>query len=321
MLSSIAHTIVFTLVVPWLWSKANNRFRSSKRSNEEEKSRNWLARETQWHLCASSVVKSAGKQILTAYLTILCLQNAGMAGFFSLDAAVWDQLLFWVIRPRIAPFTGLLGFFEPFSETGLADVFADCLISWFAGSFVMANYWGMFNNPPANPVAPIQGLKLLAIGSLLSCVPAFGFLFLVMIIALISSGSILYFFLGIFVGIGFIILVYLLLPVVAAIELIAWGVVRILKCLNKLPKNREKSSWEQPLRLTSRKVFPTIYALMVLSSWFINVGNWIFLASFLELQRNMFCLAAFSKVAVIWYLVPLGVDLLFYSYQGLTQAL
>jgi hypothetical protein len=226
-----------------------------------------------------------------------------------------------VIRPRIAPFIGLLGFLKPFSETGLADVFTDCLLSWFAGSFVMANYWGMFNNPPANPAAPVQDLKLLAIGSLLSCVPAFSFLLLIMIIALISSGQILYFFYGIFAGIGIIVTVYWLLPVVAAIELIAWGVVFILKCLKKLPEKRKKSRWEQPLRFTSKKVFPRIYAVMVLSSFFINAGNWIFFVSFLKLQGNMFCPVDFSKVAAIWYLVPLGIDLLFYSYQWLTQEL
>jgi hypothetical protein len=58
---------------------------------------------------------------------------------------------------------------------------------------------------------------------------------------------------------------------------------------------------------------------MVLSSIVINVGNWLFFASYLKLEGKMFCPADIGKVTAIWLPVPAAVDLVYYTYRGLTQ--
>jgi len=85
--------------------------------------------------------------------------------------------------------------------------------------------------------------------------------------------------------------------------------------LKKLPKDRPKTFWEEPLVVSSAK-FRFIYAVMVLSSIVINVGNWLFLASYLKLEGEMFCPANIGEVTAIWLLVPAVVDLVYYTYRG-----
>ena len=276
--------------------------------------------ETRWVLKPSCVMRSIGKEILTSYLTIIVLEKAGLAGTYSMQLGFLQLLAFYIIRPRVAPFTGLLGFFQGFSQTGLADLFADGVLSFVAGTSILVPFWFLFL-PQSNPAAPAQALKIVATGALLSAGPAYLFFFAILLLSLFLGlmGNNLLLSILLFLIVPLLIVVFLvLLPILGVMELVAMGVVGIMRLFKKLPKDRPKTWWEEPLVVSSAK-FRFIYAVMVLSSIVINVGNWLFFASYLKLEGEMFCPADIGEVTAIWLLVPVAVDLVYYTYRGLTQ--
>lgn len=276
--------------------------------------------ETRWVLKPSNVLRSIGKEILTSYLTIIVLEKAGFAGTYSTQLDFLQLLFVYIIRPRIAPFTGLLGFFQGFSQTGLADLFADGVLSFVAGTSILVPFWFLFV-PQPNPAAPAQALKIVATGALLSAAPAYFFFFAILLLSLFLGlmGGNLLVSIVLFLIAPLLIAVFLvLLPILGVIELVAMGVVGIMQLFKKLPKDRPKTGWEEPLAISSAK-FRFIYAVMVLSSIVINVGNWLFFASYIKLEGGMFCPADIGEVTAIWLLVPAAVDLVYYTYRGLTQ--
>lgn len=60
-------------------------------------------------------------------------------------------------------------------------------------------------------------------------------------------------------------------------------------------------------------------ALPSWGSFIINIGNWIFFASYLKLEGEMYCPPSIGSVLALWFCVPLGVDLLFFAYRVWTQ--
>ena len=273
--------------------------------------------EDRYVLNPSNLLRSIGGDVLTAYLTVLINHKSHVTGILSVTEAFWQAILLYTIRPRVAPFTGLLGFLHGFSETGLADLFADGMLSWVAGTSLLLRYWYIFLDPPLNPAAPLAALRILGLGAILSCVPAFGFLALVLVLAFFMGRGPLG---GFFVFIGFLGIITLflcLLPVVAVIEMIA----KTKSWIRSRGKNtpRIPSKWEEMLAMNSR-VFRFAYALMWVSSIFINVGNWMFFVKFLQLQGDMFCPSDFNKVTAVWFLVPFLVNLVFFTFKGLTTS-
>jgi hypothetical protein len=277
--------------------------------------------ETNWSFSTSNILFSVGRELLNAYLTVLVLQKFGQVGTVSAAYFWFDAFLFFTIRPRIAPILGFLGFWKGFSQAGLADVFADWMISWTAGTFVLARYWSLVDNSPANPAAPVEALKILAIGALMSCIPAFAFLFIALLIGLLVSGTIWIGLIAIVMAVAMIIGLYMFLPILGAIELLTMGIIWLTSKIKKRPKRTEKSFWEQPLGAITNafgKSFRIIYGAMVLSSFLINIGNWIFFASYLKLQGALFCPSDRDYITAIWFLVPVGVDMVYYAYTSLT---
>lgn len=277
------------------------------------------ARPTQWVLKPSKVLWSIGRELLTSYLTIIVLQKTGLVGNYSTQLSFLQQLFVFLIRPRGAPLIGLLGFFfQGFSKEGLADLFADGVLSFVAGTSVLVPFWFLLL-PQPNPAAPVQALKIVAIGALMSAAPAYFFLFAILLLSLFLGlmGGNLLISIVLFLLVPLLIAVFLvLLPILSVIELVAMGVVWIMK--SKLPEDRQKTFWEEPFAISNAK-FRFIYAVMLLSSWVINVGNWIFYASYLKLDGEMFCPGDIGVVTAIWLLVPIAVDLVYYAYSGLTQ--
>jgi len=329
MLSHLIHIVCFTVCVDaWKMLKRLSGFGKDKASRGDEspgtdksEPRGIWAPETRWVLKPSKVLLSIGREVLTSYLTIIALQKAGLTGTYSTQLDFLQQLFVYLIRPRAAPLTGLLGFFfHGFSQTGLADLFADGVLSFVAGTSVLVPFWFLFLSQ-ANPAAPVQALKIVATGALLSAAPAYFFLFAILLLSLflgLMGGNLLISIL-LFLIVPLLIVVFLvLLPILSVIELVARGVVKIMQLLKKLPNDRQKTFWEEPLA-TSNAKFRFIYAIMWLSSVVINVGNWLFFVSYLKLDGEMFCQENISVVAAIWLLVPLAVDLVYYTYSGLTQ--
>jgi hypothetical protein len=94
-------------------------------------------RESTWVFQASSVLKSLGSQVVSAYLTVIILQKGGRIGTASTNFAFLQLLAFYTIRPRAAPVMGILGFMKGFSKDGFGDVFADFAVSAVAGTTIL----------------------------------------------------------------------------------------------------------------------------------------------------------------------------------------
>ena len=266
-----------------------------------------LRYEDRWVLKPSNLLRSIGKVVLTAYLTVLINHKSHVIGILSVTEAFWQAILLYTIRPRVAPFTGFLGFWHGFSETGLADLFADGMLSWVAGTSLLLRYWFMFLDPPLNPAAPLAALRILGLGAILSSLPAFLFLALVLVLSFFRGGFFVFIcFLGI------ITLFLCLLPVLAVIEMIAKTKSWIRSLGKKTP--RIPSKWEEMPAMNLRFA----YALMWVSSIVINVGNWMFFVKFLQLQGDMFCPSDFNKVTAVWFLVPFLVNFIFFTFKVLT---
>jgi hypothetical protein len=302
--------------------------------------------EKRYTLKATRLLQSIGTEVLVAYLSVLVLANSDFFGTGSFN----EEISFYVVRPRPAPFLGLLGLFEPWSQKGLAVLIVDGMLSFVAGTNVAINYWGLVNNPPANPAAPASQLKTLAVGAIMTCIPAFAVLAITFLVSMAmasdddksrrkskdDSGS--SFIAGLCIWSLWLMAIALficILPLVAIVEMVAAVVLTIRRKLKKR-KNKAagydndaddldpwadtvwRSRWEEPLTTTSGK-FRVLYALFVLSSFVINVGNWIFFASYLKLEGEMYCPAEVNSVVAMWILVPLGIDLLFYAFRTWTN--
>lgn len=303
--------------------------------------------EKRYTLKATRLLQSIGKEVLTAYLSVLVLTNAGYVG----TSTFHEEISFYLVRPRSAPFLGLLGLFEPWSQPGLAVLIVDGMLSFVAGTNVAFNYWALVNHPPSNPAAPASELKTLAVGAIMTCIPAFAVLVITFLVSMgmasdnddkgrrknkdDSSAS---FIAGLCIWSLWLLAIALficILPLVAIVEMIAAVVLTIRRKLKKRKikaagndddaedldmweKAMRRSRWMEPLTTESGK-FRVLYAVFILSSFVINIGNWIFFASYLKLEGEMYCPTEVSSVMTMWILVPLGIDLLFYAFRAWTK--
>ncbi|KAH0563362.1 hypothetical protein GP486_002069 [Trichoglossum hirsutum] len=297
--------------------------------------------EKRYTLKATRLLQTIGREVLVAYLTTIVLSKSGTFGTSSFN----EEISFYVVRPRPAPFLGLLGLFEPWSQKGLAELVVDGMLSFVAGTNVAINYWGLVNHPPDNPAAPASDLKNLAVGAVMTCIPAFAVLAITFLVsmAMVSDSDkkkprrkeddgcatliagLCIWSLWLLAIAAFI----CVLPLVALVEMVAAAVVAIRKKGknggsglgdddDSWPNAVRRSRWEEPLTTTSGK-FRVLYALFVLSSFVINVGNWLFFANYLKLEGEMYCPTEVGRIMAIWVLVPFGIDLLFYAFRAWTR--
>ncbi|KAB5584791.1 hypothetical protein GE09DRAFT_4391 [Coniochaeta sp. 2T2.1] len=302
-------------------------------------------------LKATRLLQSVGREVLVAYLTVLILSQYDLAT----SSTFLEELSFYLVRPRNAPFFGLLGIFEPWSQQGLAELTVDGVLSFFAGSYVASKYWKLAREAPANPAAPYRPqLKTLAAGSVMTFVPDFVLFIGAFLVALgiaavhlndgqgddgrrkrrkegeddgaccaMCSGAACIWSAWMAVLAAFI----AILPLVGVAEIVA-TVVMTIRHKRRAKKGRidgawetwerKRSSWEAPLT-TERRGFRTFYYFLVLGSFIINIGNWIFFASYLKLEGEMYCPPRIGGVLAMWVLVPLGIDTIFFAYRVWTQ--
>jgi len=302
--------------------------------------------EKRYTLKATRLLQSIGSEVLSAYVTVLVLAQSGTFATSSFT----EEISFYAVRPRPAPFLGLLGLFAPWSQKGLAELVVDGMLSFVAGTNVAVMYWGLVNHAPDNPAAPVSDLKTLAVGAIMTCIPAFAVLVITFLVSMgmtsennkkkgrrdkddgfasLMAGLCLW-SLWLAAMAAFI----CILPLVALVEMVAATVVTIRSKLKKRkneangngddedldswPDVVRRSRWEEPLTMTSGK-FRVLYALFVLSSFVINIGNWLFFASYLKLEGDMYCPTEVGRVMAIWILVPFGIDLLFYAFRVWTK--
>lgn len=298
-------------------------------------------------LKATRLLQSVGREVLVAYLTVLVLGRFGLAT----ESGFAEELSFYLVRPRNAPFFGFLGIFEPWSQQGLAELTVDGVLSFFAGSAVASRYWSLSRHRPANPAAPYDPqLYTLAAGSVMTFVPDFVLFIVTFLVSLglaarsmgeeqqnnsrrrdDDDGACC----GLCCGAAIIWAVWMamlaafiaVLPIVGVVEIIA-TIVMTIRHKRRVKKGRidgawelwqrKRSTWEAPLT-TERTGFRVFYYFLVLGSFIINIGNWIFFASYLKLEGEMYCPPQVSGVLAMWVLVPLGIDLVFFAYRVWTQ--
>ncbi|OIW26015.1 hypothetical protein CONLIGDRAFT_684552 [Coniochaeta ligniaria NRRL 30616] len=300
-------------------------------------------------LKATRLLQSVGREVLVAYLTVLILGQFG----FTTSSSFAEELSFYLVRPRNAPFLGLLGIFEPWSQQGVAELTVDGVLSFFAGSYVASRYWALSRGAPANPAAPYSPqLYTLAAGSVMTFVPDFVLFIVTFLVSLgiaarnmgddysnnrnnrrkdDDDGACC----GLCCGAAIIWSVWMamlaafiaVLPVVGVVEIVA-TIVMTIRHKRRVKKGRidgawelwqrKRSTWEAPLT-TDRRGFRVFYYFLVLGSFIINIGNWIFFASYLKLEGEMYCPPRIGGVLAMWVFVPLGIDMVFFAYRVWTQ--
>lgn len=224
-----------------------------------------------------------GREVLVAYLTVLILGQYGFAN----ESSFAEELSFYLVRPRNAPFFGFLGIFQPWSQQGLAELVVDGVLSFFAGSYVASKYWTLARQPPANPA------DTLAAGSVMTFVPDFVVFIVTFLVALLFAaryglsnnknhnhddddgalcgwccGAACLWSMWMLMLAGFV----AILPLVGVIEVLA-TVIMTIRHKRRVKKGRidgvweiwerKRSSWEAPLT-TSRSGFRIFYCFAVL---------------------------------------------------------
>jgi hypothetical protein len=281
-------------------------------------------------LKASRLLESIGKEVLTAYLTSLVLRQNSPYG----APTFVDNLLIYVVRPRAAPLTGILGLFEPWSQVGMADLIVDGFLSCVAGTLVGIRFWWLVGLPPSNPFAPRQDLKILAIGSILTAAPTYITLLITLMHSCVACdddrSNRKNVFAGTLLGVLVMWALYLaaialfiaLLPFIAIWEMSA-AVIHKIRHRKDTPVEQaaavaRRARLTQPLTWTSKRVV-AIYRYFLFSSWCINVGNWIFWASYLKLEGELYCPTEIGVTEALWLLVPIGIDLFFWAFRVATD--
>lgn len=339
--------------------------------------------EKRYTLKATRLLQTVGRELLTAVLTVIVLHQSGYrSADNTFDTSFNEEISFYAVRPRPAPFLGLLGLFVGWSQKGLAELVVDGMLSFVAGTNVATKYFYLVNQVPPNPAAPATDLKNLAIGAIMTCIPAFAVLAITFLISLaITSDSskdkkkksdsdglahLIAAFCVWSLWLTAIAIFICLLPFIAIVEMLAATVLTIRRSLKQrkttalqeqqqriaamageapgdgryiYDKNKHqgpmavwnsgdedqawpnvirRSRWEEPLTTESGK-FRVLYALFVLSSFVINIGNWLFFANYLKLSGELYCPSEITKLMAIWILVPFAVDLFFYVFRVWTN--
>jgi hypothetical protein len=114
---------------------------------------------------------SLGGELLAIFLTILTIQRSGVSAYMNGKNLMWEMFLFSAIHPRVAPFTGLLGFYKGWSQSARGDLVTDSLLLIIAGTSIAWNYFHYTWTTNPNPYALDQELKILGVGAIMTCVP------------------------------------------------------------------------------------------------------------------------------------------------------
>lgn len=287
-------------------------------------------------LRALHVLKPIVRELVTAYVTLLVLNQSG---YFHVSPEDWVlQFVFYAIRPRPAPFFGAMGFFKHSSQEGLAELAFDMFLSLLGGGYITTQYWRLYNNP-VDPVAPRDTLKFLSVGSAMSVVPTYAFLTVCLFgfgiaICLFCTGSrqnkqVLGYLFWMFMIMS-INLLMIFLVVVALIEALA---ATVFKIRYRKDDDRAKTEFDQfmddrvlrrgwgSFLSSSKPSFRFTYGGMLACSIVANVGNWIFFVTYLKEAGDLYCPTRKSQILAMLILLSLGIEVVFGAFMYWTKAL
>lgn len=265
-------------------------------------------------ITAHGILFAIGIEVLTAYLTTLIIRKQS-----EVMLPLLQEFSFYIIKPRPAPFIGIFGLFEPWNKVGLENLVVDGIISYLAGTLIGVNYMMALIQPenPQNPAAPKHQLYILMVGAIMTFAPA---LLVHVIIYLISAWEAdkearrrgerndKYSGLGAMIGKLFVIVVFFaLLPFIAI-----WELTVMIRNMKRFRGDRERM--RMPLTIARDAHFYSItaqnyYYFFLLSSWCINIGNWLFWVSYLKLSGELFCPTKLATAAAVWYVVPISLNI------------
>jgi hypothetical protein len=288
------------------------------RSGLKKESDIWAGEEL-YILSASQLVASLAGELLANILAVIVIRNSGVGAFFDARNVIWDLFILFAIRPRVAPFSGLLGFKKGWSQTALADIVIDGLLAILAGMKFSVYYFHDAWRSNPNPAAPLVSLRTLAIGAFMTVVPPLLWWIPAIIYAKKATKtgfcSAIVISFGVMIRVGICVLC---LPLYAI-----WEVLALFYLMFKSFKDRNKppvklTVWtasggamrglKQPIKIDAAE-FRTAYAVLVAFSWIINAGNWIFYSIFLILEGDAYCPTGSTAVSAILILVPIAVGL------------
>lgn len=276
-------------------------------------------------MTAHGMILAIAIELLTSYITSLLINRSSGA-----STAHWFQeFIFFILRPRAAPFIGTFGLFEGWYKKGLDVLVVDLIISCFAGLYFGQKYfWSPFPSFAHDPAAPAGQLNILRAGAILGFIPGILVQCWLLIQSAIRRGGFLAAFCYFFTPIGMFLLLWKWflflgsLPFVAIAEL---GI--IVSNLGSFRKRKDGSEprarIEMPLTYYAKKPafvflrFQDAYRLLLLSSWVINLGNWLFWVEYLKISGEMFCPMKVPIVTAVWFLVPAALHMLLGALQAL----
>jgi hypothetical protein len=290
-------------------------------------------------LKALQLTKSVGREILTAFFVSLALSKNSYLG----ETKMTELLLLYLVRPRAAPFTGLLGLFQPWSQQGFADLVADHFLSFFAGIFIVSRYTGFAGWVPDtdNPAAPLGDLTRLSIGGIVAAFPTLGFIFILALVGFCLGccmgasddkddgggalcggvcGSML---LSVGWLLGLVVMIFVL-PFIVLIEIVGAVIWMVRRKSGKPEYTKEyrlqfrPSRWIEPLSTTSRG-FVVVYVALIVSSFCVNAGNWLFWVSYLKVAGEVFCPVEMYSMEAVVIVVPFAVEVVFWAFRVLTN--
>jgi hypothetical protein len=330
---SIAVSLILSVLQaalgPWVmrkvlkpaWRKIKALICCGKRASPpitDEKEIDILSLEEEYILKANSIMASLGGELLSIFLTIFVIRRFGVGAYMNGENLMWDMFLLFAIRPRVAPFTGLLGFFKGWSQAALGDLVTDSLLSIVAGTSIAWNYFHYTWTTNPNPSAPDHTLKILGVGAIMTCVPmALGWIGACVMAWKkfnIKAGDGIFWAIygALLLGFGVAIKIFLIvlaMPLIAIWELFCALLIAIKGRKNSSRSTRSRDALhylKDPLRADAAGFRPS-YGVLVFFSWVVNVGNWLFFASYLILEGDAYCPSGSMALSAIWILAPLAV--------------
>jgi hypothetical protein len=283
-----------------------------------------LRLEAEHTLRATQVLEAALKQTLTAYLTAAAFQRKDIQEFTTLA----NTFVLFLARPRATPLIGALGLFKPWSQQGLAELLVDFTLTCIAGTMIGLEFGPLVTTRRPDLAAPDWEFMVLGGGAILLVAPAAILLLVGLAIILFCDtdktekrSSTSRFFHGFFAWAlyvaGFGVMLGLS-PILALLEIAAAIAVTIRS--NKTDQGFGTAAFRmKELLCRCDLVPPFVYRLFLVSSWATCTGCWIFWLYYLNLERELFCPSGMDTAQLIWFLAPLGVDLLFWAFRVLTN--